>query len=89
MTLNRPVKVGDRLWSYGAIDSQVAITEESMKAQEGNATPEFTMFVDHDGEIKEVSQRLLYFNQNPSPDGFIEANERQEISDELRKEGMM
>lgn len=89
MTLHRPVKVGDRLWCYGAIDSQVRITEESMKAQESNPTPEFSMFVDHEGELKEVSQRLLYFNPNPSPDGFNEASERQEISDELRKEGIM
>jgi hypothetical protein len=89
MTLNRPVKVGDRLWCYGAIDSQVTITEESMKAQESNPTPEFSMFIDHDGELKEVSQRLLYFYTMPSPNGFIETNERQEIAEELRKEGIM
>lgn len=81
-------KVGYKLHCYGAIDSQVTITEASIAAQKNNPDPN-TYIVDHDGELKKVLFKSLYPALHPMSQAELDADMNDEITQELKQEDLL
>lgn len=88
MSIKHPVKVGDYLYCYGAIEGRVEITEESMEKQKQNTNPN-TFWISHDGELKEVSAKSLYHHILPQSQTLINIHDQDKIREELQNEGLL
>ena len=88
MPLRRELKVGDWLHCYGAIDSQVQITKESMELQSKNEDQQ-TMYVDHDGELKKVSVHILYHESMPIEQSMLNEHQHGEMIKEMKEAGLL
>jgi hypothetical protein len=80
---------GTTLWCYGAIDSVVHITDTSIQWQKNNPFPNSSLFVEHDGELKCVSRRLLYRNNTHVPEEIIIEEEQNLIREDLEREDLL